>query len=123
MSTKEQVTPDQLAQRVRERDRYVGQIRRLFPNAGWREIDFMLWNMTAWPICGNSHAIKQLHDIRKACGPDSKHGWWRKVRRMAMRIDLECSQACREVTEAKRAVTPSASAAPSSIHERRKETR
>ncbi len=85
-------------QQVAERDRYVADIRRLFPHARWREIDFMLWNMTAWPMCGNSLAIQQLQDIRNECGPDSKHGWWRKVRRMAARIDREMS------AEAQRAI-------------------
>lgn len=80
---------DGMADAVNERDRYVADIRMIFPRARWRDIDFMLWNMTAWPVCGNSHAIRQLLEIRDECGPDVKRGWWRKVCRMARRIDRQ----------------------------------
>lgn len=111
------VTSEQIA----ERDRYVADIRAIFPRARWREIDFMLWNMTAWPICGNSEAIKQLHYIRRECGSDAKRGWWRKVGRMANRLERECREQAAEyearravaesLAEAKRAVTSAASEA------------
>jgi hypothetical protein len=104
------VTPEA----VRERDRYVADIRAIFPRARWPEIDFMLWNMTAWPICGNSEAIRQLSEIRAECGSDAKRGWWRKVGRMANRIDRECYQAGLDHAKAKRATAPSASAAQES---------
>lgn len=83
-----------------ERDRYVADIRAIFPRASWREIDFMLWNMTAWPVCGNSHALEQLDDIRRECGSDAKRGWWRKVARMADRIERHTREAAREFAKA-----------------------
>lgn len=74
---------------VQERDRFISAIRVVFPRALWREINFMLWNMTAWPVCGNTWAVRQLREIRDECGSDGRRGWWRKVCRMSIRIDRE----------------------------------
>lgn len=84
-------------EQVAERDRFVRRIRFFFPRAKWRDIDFMLWNMTAWPICGNDEAIVQLADIYAACGSDKKRGWWRKVMRMHRLMDSEMLRLCGEV--------------------------
>lgn len=81
-----------------ERDRYMAGIRRLFPHARLREIDFMLWNMTAWPVCGNTQALAQLATVRIACGPDSKRGWWRKVLRLERDMDIRMGLALRAIT-------------------------
>lgn len=54
-------------------------VREYLPKADDRLADFILWEMTAYPICGLDHTRKQLAEIAAKCAPTHKRGWFRKL--------------------------------------------
>ena len=78
-------------------------LRVFFPGARDRELDFILWNLTAFPLCGPDETILQLLDVRQACGSSRRRGWWRKVCRQyrsAMAEQVYISEAQHELAVA-----------------------
>jgi hypothetical protein len=64
-------------------------VREYLPLADASDVDYVLWNLTAYPCADLEYIRDQLEDVRRACEPVRRRGWHRKLDNYARRIDRE----------------------------------
>jgi len=58
-----------------------------------KEANWILWEMTAYPVCGLKHTRKQLRALKRKCAPIGKPGWKKRLYAESQRIHEEM-EAC-----------------------------
>lgn len=75
-------------------------VREYFPRARRASMaSHILWEMTAYPICGLEHTREQLAALAGKCAPVHKRGWVRKLKAESLRIYAEMDALCKSKTD------------------------
>jgi hypothetical protein len=78
-------------------------VRQYFPRANDLDADFILWEMTAYPVCGLDYTRRQLSELRDRVRCTARKGWRRKLAIEKRRQDEQLTRELAEIAKERQA--------------------